>query len=79
MGEDLPRFADLIADAFHTVGALDGGRGSRFNAAAIRNGRRVYSQLIEYQKTTKMTLAQGALVQRALDLIWTRLRTLKVS
>jgi len=76
MGENLPRFADLMADAYHAVSALDGGRGSRLSAA-MRDGRRVYSELLEYRKATKMSLAQGALVQRALDLIWARLRTLK--
>ncbi|HTV13683.1 MAG TPA: hypothetical protein VME68_03145 [Acidobacteriaceae bacterium] len=79
MGEKLPKFADLMACAFHVVRVLDRGPNSRSSAAAVRDSRRVYSQLLEYRKTTKMTLAQGALVQRALDLIWARLRTLKAS
>jgi hypothetical protein len=67
-----PQFTDLIADAYYAVRALDD---STATTAAIRKGRRVYSQLLDYRKTAGMTEAQSALLQTALDLIWARLRS----
>lgn len=78
MGQDQPQFADLMADAWHAVRALDGADGSRFPASVVRDGRRIYSELLDYRKSASMTVAQAALVQRALDLIWVRLRAAKV-
>jgi hypothetical protein len=72
MSGDVPQFADLIADAYYAVRALDD---STATSATIRRGRSVYSQLLDYRKSASMTEAQSALVQTALDLIWARLRS----
>jgi hypothetical protein len=78
MTGDRPRFADLIADAYHAVRALDGVNGSKSTPAAVHDGRRVYSQLLSYRRSFDMTAAEAALVQTALDLIGARLRSAKV-
>jgi hypothetical protein len=76
MDGDHSKFADLMADAYRAVRALDASGGS--TPAAVREGRRAYLQLLEYRKSVRMTLAQSALVQTALDLIWARLRSARV-
>jgi hypothetical protein len=78
MPRDCPIFACLIADAYRAVRALDTVRHSGATPAALRYGRRTYSQLLDYRKNSAMTPAQSALVQTALELIWPRLRASKI-
>jgi hypothetical protein len=73
MSGDPPNtFAGLMTDAFHAVRALDG---DNFTPMTARDGRRVYSQLLNYQKTVKIPIAEAALIGTALKLIWSRLQS----
>jgi hypothetical protein len=74
-----PHFAELMLDAQRATVALDGVMhvdGSRFKAATMKDGRRVYSKLLDYQRTVCMTQSENAALQTAVDQIRARLRFL---
>jgi hypothetical protein len=74
-----PHFTDLMQDAQRATVALDGVMqvdGSRFKAATMKDGRRVYSKLLDYQRTVWMTQSENATLQTAVDQIRARLRFL---
>jgi hypothetical protein len=74
---DRPRFDGLMVDAHRAMLALDNvtfGGASRATAAAVRDGLRVYSQLVDYRQTERMSAAESSQLQNALDLIRSRLR-----
>jgi hypothetical protein len=73
-------FADLMLDAQRAAVALEGiiGRsnGSRAATAAVKEGKRVCSKLVDYQRTVWMTKSEAAMLQTALDLLQGRLQFL---
>jgi len=48
--------------------------GSRAMTVAVRDGMRVYSVLIDYRQTERMSGAEASLLQTAIDLLRARLR-----
>ena len=79
MDQEPTKFADLMADAYRAVMVLDDVT-SRDSAKAIsrtlRDGRSVYAGLLAHQNTVRMTGAESALFQTAVDLIKARLKFL---
>jgi predicted RNA-binding Zn ribbon-like protein len=70
-------FGELMAAASRAMRALDDlskRDGSRASAAAVSAGMAVYSQLLEYRRTVRMTPLETSLLQSALDLLRARLR-----
>jgi hypothetical protein len=78
MTGNCPSFVCLMTDAYCAVRALNGVHASATTPAALREGRRAYVLLTDYRKNSAMTLAESALVETALELIWARLRAAKV-
>jgi hypothetical protein len=75
IADPLP-FAELMLDAQRAVAALESltkWDGSRAKAAAVKDGRRVCSRLMDYQRTVWMTKGEVAALQAALDLLRVRL------
>ena len=78
MGSNRPDFADLMADAHHAMLALDDVTkrdSAKATAAAVNKGQRIYSQLLDYQRTARMTRAEANTLQTALDMLGARLRS----
>jgi hypothetical protein len=70
-------FDVLMVDAHRAMLTLDNvmvGGASRAIVAAVRDGLRVYSQLVDYRQTERMSAAESSQLQNALDLIRSRLR-----
>jgi hypothetical protein len=79
MGDELPDFVELMMDAHRAAMALDDvmkGDRPKAMAAAVNNGKHIFSRLLVYQQTAWMTAAENATVQTALDLLRARLRFL---
>jgi|HubBroStandDraft_4_1064222.scaffolds.fasta_scaffold359782_2 hypothetical protein len=79
MNGERSKVVDLIADAHRVILALDdfaGRDGSLEIAIAVRNGLRVYAQLIDYRHTERMSADESSLLQSAIDLLRARLRFL---
>jgi hypothetical protein len=77
LGGDRPDFAELMIEAHRATVALDGVTrwdGAKATAAALRDGNRVHSELLNYRATVKMTMTENSMLQNALDLIRARLR-----
>ena len=77
MGDNQPNFVELMLTAHRAAIALDEVTerdSSKAKAPALDKGKRVYSQLLNYQQTAWMTAAENAAVQTALDLLKARLR-----
>jgi hypothetical protein len=77
MTRDRANFDDLIAAANHAVVALDGMTrrdGCRATAPEVDDGKRAYSQLLDYRGAVRMTMAENALLQDALDVLRARLK-----
>lgn len=77
MGGDRPDLAGLMIEAHRVAVALDGVTtrdGLKAKAAALRDGSRVHSELLDYRATIKMTMTENSMLQNALDLIRARLR-----
>jgi hypothetical protein len=73
------RVASLMADAQHAMLTLDEFTrrdGSGAMSAAVRDGMRVYSLLLDYRQTERMSADDSSRVQTAIDLIRARLRFL---
>jgi hypothetical protein len=69
--------ADLIADAHRAMLALDDFTrrdGSKAMNVAVRDGMRVYSLLIDYRQSERMSVAESSLLQSAIDMLRARLR-----
>jgi hypothetical protein len=78
MSADPSLFAELMLDAQRATVALDGAtdRGDlEAKASAVKEGNRVYTKLLGYQRATWMTTSQAAVLQTALDLLQARLRS----
>jgi hypothetical protein len=74
---DPSHFAGLMLDAQRATVALDcatNREDSGEKAAAVNEGKRVYTELLPYQRAVWMTTSQAAVLQTALDLLWARLR-----
>jgi hypothetical protein len=73
-----PTFDDLIADAHLCIAALDefamrdGGKAAA--RAAVTNGKRMYTRLLDYRGTVRMSAEENCLLQTTLDLLRARLR-----
>jgi hypothetical protein len=66
-----------MIEAHRVAVALDGVTtrdGLKAKAAALRDGRRVHSELLDYRATIKMTMTENSMLQNALELIRARLR-----
>lgn len=77
MDEAQPAFDDLMVDAQRTALSLDGKvkrDGSKETAIAVTEALRVYLALNEYRHGVRMTVAQTALLQEAMDILRARLR-----
>jgi len=77
LGGDRPDFAELMIEARRVSVALDGVArrdGPKATAAALRDGRRLHSELLDYRATVKMTMIENSMLQNALDHIRARLR-----
>ncbi|HTV53330.1 MAG TPA: hypothetical protein VMI06_00270 [Terriglobia bacterium] len=77
MGENVPRFTDLMVNAHRVTVALDAltvRDGSKTTTAAVTRGRRVYAELLDHQKTAWMTKPEAHALQTALDQLQARLR-----
>lgn len=77
MNEAQPDFASLMADAHRAAMSLDGmvsRDGSKETAKAVTEALRVYSALSGYRHTVRMTVAQTAALQNAMDVLRARLR-----
>jgi hypothetical protein len=77
MTGDRLTFADLIADARHVITALDTPTmqdGAKATYAAIRDGKRLYSQFLDYRGTVRMNKEENCLLQTGLELLRARLR-----
>jgi isocitrate/isopropylmalate dehydrogenase len=77
MDEELTKFADLIAEADRAVMMLDEFTmhdSAKAIARAVRDGKSVYAGLLEHRNTIRMTDAESAQFQEALDLLRARLR-----
>jgi hypothetical protein len=77
MFADQPHFGKLMARARLVLFALDGRTdrdGSKDTAAAVDNGRRLYADLLDYQRTELMTEKESDALDNALDLIRSRLK-----
>jgi len=77
MDGDRPEFADLMADAHRALLALDNVTvrgGSKATATAVREGLRVYSQLIDYRQTERMSAAESSQLQNSVEFLGARLR-----
>lgn len=72
-----PTFADLMAGAHHVVRELETEKGLRPSRGAVRDGRRIFRQMLDYRRNSQMTPAEAAVLQVALDLLWTHLRWLQ--
>jgi hypothetical protein len=71
------KVANLMTDAHRAVLGLDDFTqrdGSKAMSVAIRDGMNVYSLLIDYRQTERMSVAESSLVQAAIDLLRARLR-----
>ena len=77
--ERLSAFADLLADAYRAAVALDDemahDAGSA-RSAAVSEALRVYSQLLDYRKAERMTVAQACTLETASEVIRAQLRHL---
>jgi hypothetical protein len=74
---DRSRFDDLMVDAHRAMLALDNvtmGGASRAIADAVRDGLRVYSRLIDYRRTERMSAVESSDLRNALDLLRARVR-----
>ena len=79
MTRDQSNLADLMDDAYRALLALDDVAkrdSAKTTAAAVNNGRRVYSGLLDYQRTTWMSKAEADALQTTADLLRSRLRSL---
>jgi hypothetical protein len=77
MTRDQRQFADLMADAYRALFALNNVTargGSRATATAVTDGVRVYSRLVDYRQTERMSTAESSQLQNVLDLIRSSLR-----
>jgi hypothetical protein len=77
MSADQPHFGGLMARARLVLFALDGRTerdGSRDTAAAVDNGRRLYAELRDFQRSVLMTEKESDALDNALDMIRARLR-----
>jgi hypothetical protein len=78
MTGDQPTFDDLIADAQRCIAALDefpmrdGGIAAAH--AAVKNGKRIYTRLLEHQNTVRMSVAESSQLQNSVDQLRARLR-----
>ncbi len=76
MDRDRP-FPVLMTEANRAMVALDDitmRDGSKATAATVRDGLRVYSELLNYRETVRMNMADISLLQTALDMLRSRLR-----
>jgi hypothetical protein len=74
-----PEFFRLMDDAHRATLALDNflaGDRSGAKSAAVTEGLRVYSQLLDYRSTEGVTLAQACMLETALEALRVRLRNL---
>jgi hypothetical protein len=70
-------FGSLLIEARHATVALDGVRkkdSRKVIAGAVSGGKRIYSQLLDYQRAAWMTLPEAVSVQNSLDLLRAQLR-----
>lgn len=70
-------FDDLMIEAHSVTAALDNltqRDGPKITAVPLSRGKRVYAQLLHYQRTAKMSKIQAHTLQSALELIQARLR-----
>jgi hypothetical protein len=77
MDEELAKFTDLMAEARRAGMVLDAFTmrdSAKAIARAVRDGRSVYAWLLEHQKTVRMTGAESAMLQTAVELLRARLR-----
>jgi hypothetical protein len=77
MGGDQPHFNDLMIEAHRVTFALDGVTkqdGPKALAVAVSNGRSIHAQLLDYQRTARMTKPESATLQNAIDLLQARLK-----
>jgi hypothetical protein len=62
MSNDRPEFADLMIEAHRAMPALDDFTkrdGSKAMNAAVNDGQRVYSQLLNSQQTSRLTMEEA--------------------
>jgi hypothetical protein len=72
-----PEFANLMAQAHRVSVALDGFAkrdGSEATSAAVSKGKRVYSEIMDYQRTAGLTMIEARVLQSTVDLLRARLR-----
>lgn len=77
MDGERSKVADLMADAHRVMLALDEFTrrdGSKAMNVAVGDGMRVYSLLIDYRQSERMSVAESSLLQTAIDLVRARLR-----
>jgi len=77
MGGNAPRFSDLMMEAHRATVALDALTGrdkSRAATAAVTRSRRVYSELLDYRHTARMTQSEANALQIASEQLRARLR-----
>jgi|HubBroStandDraft_4_1064222.scaffolds.fasta_scaffold2790879_1 hypothetical protein len=76
MTGDQPTFDDLITDAHRCIAALDefGTRDGGKAAAAVKNGKRMYTRLLDYRGTVRMSEEENCLLKTTLDVLRARLR-----
>jgi hypothetical protein len=77
MGENHTNFVELMMAAHGAAMALDDVTrqdSSQAKAPALDNGKRAYSQLLDYQQTASMTAIENVAVQTAMDMLRARLR-----
>lgn len=70
-------FAEVMFGAHQAVCALEDQSGARPSRGAVRNANRVFRQLLDFQKSGQLTVAEAAVLQTALDLLWKHLRSLE--
>jgi hypothetical protein len=77
MDRDQPHFNNLLSDAHRATVALDGATrrdGPEAITAAVSNGKRIHSQLLDYRRTARLTKPEFAALQHSLDLLRARLK-----
>ncbi len=70
-------FAEVMFGAHRVVCALESQGGSRPSRAAVRDANRAFRQLLDYQKNCRLTTAEAAVLQTALDVLWKHLRSVE--
>jgi len=79
MSGDETTFAEVMFGVHRAVCALENANGMQPARGAVRDARRAFRQLLDYQKRGQLSVAEAAVLQTALDVLWGHLRSARAT